>query len=72
MSLVKKTQMYVVKVGESEEQVETRRAATARARVLSEERGGTVTVESADSAVRIQYKGGAMFSYDERAPSGRR
>lgn len=67
---MKKT--YVVKVGESEEKIDTRKAATARARVLSEERNGTVLVESHDQAVRIQYKGGSMFSYDERAPSGRR
>jgi hypothetical protein len=69
---VKKTQMYVIKIGENEEKVQTRRAATARARTLSEERGGTVFVESEDQAIRIQYKSGAMFSYDERAPSGRR
>ena len=67
-----KTKSYVIKVGDNEEKIETRKAATARARTLSEERGGTVLVESADQSVRIQYKGGAMFSYDERAPSGRR
>ena len=63
---------YFVRLGESEEKLEGRKLATQRAKVLSEDNGRTVLVESADQRVRIQYRGGAMFSYDERAPSGRR